>query len=264
MPWIADAYTAIGKSHLLCEDYVLADSNQPSIIVCDGCSSSKHSDLGARLLAHSAKRTLELLSVDIDTQVFGTVTISNAMNSLKALDASLSLNALEATLLVAAQLKNRLRVYAYGDGLVAAMRDDGQLEVFRFLAKDNAPYYLTYWVDGARAEKYQYKFGDESLKQETIVNENIFVQTASQYGTILDFDEESYKCLFLSTDGLETFINPGTGHEIHLLEVLKNVTQFKLRKGAFIQRRIRREIKCLTRDGFVHVDDIGVAALLKN
>ena len=43
-----DHFTKIGKNYLVCEDYILSGvSPTPYIILSDGCSSSKHIDVGA-------------------------------------------------------------------------------------------------------------------------------------------------------------------------------------------------------------------------
>ena len=53
----ADYYIEKGQSHDFCEDFALAGKIGESAyaILSDGCSSSEHVDLGARLLVHAAK-----------------------------------------------------------------------------------------------------------------------------------------------------------------------------------------------------------------
>ena len=49
-----------GKTHKICEDYIISGYNPaPYIILSDGCSSSKNTDVGARVLCHVAKQYLE-------------------------------------------------------------------------------------------------------------------------------------------------------------------------------------------------------------
>ena len=54
-----DAYYAIGRLHLFCEDYA-AQGRQPFpyMILADGCSAALDSDLGARLPVLNARRLL--------------------------------------------------------------------------------------------------------------------------------------------------------------------------------------------------------------
>ncbi|MBC8139363.1 MAG: protein phosphatase 2C domain-containing protein, partial [Fibrella sp.] len=53
----SDAAFAIGKTHKVCQDYALtgdAHATIPTVWLSDGCSSSPHTDIGARLLTHVA------------------------------------------------------------------------------------------------------------------------------------------------------------------------------------------------------------------
>ena len=62
MKWNADAFFSIGKTHMVCEDYARAGTQQnglPYALVCDGCSSSPDTDIGARLLGMAAATTFQ-------------------------------------------------------------------------------------------------------------------------------------------------------------------------------------------------------------
>ncbi len=57
-----DCFYSIGHSHKVCEDYALSGTIGDTLayaVVCDGCSSSKQVDVGARLLAHNTVVELE-------------------------------------------------------------------------------------------------------------------------------------------------------------------------------------------------------------
>lgn len=57
----SDCYFEIGHSHTICQDYALTGKINDVLsyaIISDGCSSSPLVDVGARLLAHSAKEYL--------------------------------------------------------------------------------------------------------------------------------------------------------------------------------------------------------------
>ena len=57
-----DSYFTNGKVNKVCQDYVIhGETPVPYVILCDGCSSSKFTDVGARILAHSAKEALNVL-----------------------------------------------------------------------------------------------------------------------------------------------------------------------------------------------------------
>ena len=56
---ISDSYFEIGNTHMVCQDYALNGSSPDNrlhySIVSDGCSSSKHSEIGAQILCHVAQ-----------------------------------------------------------------------------------------------------------------------------------------------------------------------------------------------------------------
>ncbi|MCA9708502.1 MAG: hypothetical protein KDK70_21815, partial [Myxococcales bacterium] len=57
-----DAWFAIGDTHVVCEDFACAGHTEAGAgfaVVCDGCSSSPQTDVGARLLAAAARVELE-------------------------------------------------------------------------------------------------------------------------------------------------------------------------------------------------------------
>ena len=58
-----DAHFVMGRGHSVCQDYALATAR--SAVVCDGCSSSRASDVGARVIALAAIRELRAPAFDI-------------------------------------------------------------------------------------------------------------------------------------------------------------------------------------------------------
>jgi len=59
----ADHHYEIGSSHVACEDYAMSGTQEglTYAILSDGCSASKDSDVGARILCHLAKSALMYL-----------------------------------------------------------------------------------------------------------------------------------------------------------------------------------------------------------
>ena len=55
-----DSFLKIGHSHEQCQDYILTGTDPcPYIILADGCSGAEDSDIGARLLCHTALKYLK-------------------------------------------------------------------------------------------------------------------------------------------------------------------------------------------------------------
>jgi hypothetical protein len=63
-----DSYFELGTNHEHCQDYVIHGcvNNYCFLIGSDGCSSSAQSDVGARLLCHTAKAKLTEMIKDGD------------------------------------------------------------------------------------------------------------------------------------------------------------------------------------------------------
>ena len=126
---IADAHFSIGKSHRVCEDYARAGilpADRPFAIVSDGCSSSPDTDFGSRLLTVTAQ---ERILHDKDHYAPRGV-VWQASSMARAL--LLPPHCLDATLLTIHQLSSGVfRVYAVGDGAVAARRRDGTVDIWR-------------------------------------------------------------------------------------------------------------------------------------
>src|ERR1017187_1833610 len=110
-----DHHFEIGNSHRICEDYALSGQTKEVtyVILSDGCSSGIDVDVGARLVALSARRTLFENGFEMSYDTFGKVTLFN----LDKISSYLSLHplALDATLLVTWIRNNKFTTYIYGD-----------------------------------------------------------------------------------------------------------------------------------------------------
>ncbi len=52
-----DSFFSMAKQHAVCQDYAIGGMlPSPFLVLCDGCSSSNNSDVGARILAISARK----------------------------------------------------------------------------------------------------------------------------------------------------------------------------------------------------------------
>jgi len=177
----ADAYFEIGASHTVCEDYALAGTvdDLSYAIVSDGCSSSKDTDLGARLLAHIAKDVLLYLKqrkvlyngAFIHGQfvnLFEELVIKKAQEVRTALQ--LKVDVFDATLLVAASIGPYQRIaYVRGDGYVIAKKKNGVSQVFTLNYESNAPYYLSYEMSFDKKTAYEQQYGDVPIYYEEYV-----------------------------------------------------------------------------------------------
>jgi len=256
----ADACHFIGRTHAVCQDYAAAGSLGPAAayaLVSDGCSSSADTDVGARLLARSAIRSLaehgrlELAS-----------TLRRAALAARAL--GLPTTSLDATLLVAVAAPDRLRATCLGDGVIAARHRDGQIESWEVRFSGNAPGYPSYALDPARHARWRERHGMRTVihrRGVRVVNLRE-ERVSSELSMTLDLDSHDLDLLVLLSDGATSFGTTTGGPQPTLDEILTELLAVKTTTGAFLERRCRRFLgKTCSRRGWRHDDDLAVAAI---
>jgi len=295
-----DSFLKIGHSHTMCQDYVLASVEPfPYIILADGCSSANNSDIGARLLCHAALANL-MQNVDrldeLGYYALGYTTIQDANFALEKFFPSLSVECLDATLIVAYKYKGIYRIFMYGDGCVFFISRDGNINYDVANYVPNAPYYLRYWIKG----KEQYESNNIKMhyvSQRSNLIDNMF---DADIPFQIDIPEEQIKTLIVASDGIESLMfkeeetyktkylnlyntvkhfkmRPESINltfdestlipvvkEINLLDVCKEITDFKLIKGPFLSRRVKKVLKEYAKGGFVNDDDISIGCFLED
>ena len=153
-----DTFLKIGKTHQECEDYIVSGWNpHQHVILSDGCSSSKQTEMGARILCHLAKQYITYRRQDyrypfLDYDEMGNWIIHNA--GLTARQLGLKTSCLDATLIIAYVHDDRVHIYMYGDGVVVIQRNDGQIAMMEIEYTKNAPNYLSYRIDPERKDLY--------------------------------------------------------------------------------------------------------------
>lgn len=251
-----DSTFRIGKGHTVCEDYALHFSN--GAIVSDGCSSSKDTDFGSRIISVLARDEVENAPI-INVDVFGSV-----MSKIEKISSVLNigLQAFDATLLIAVYLKELQQVVVIlsGDGCVIYKERNKAVQFYQFYYENNYPRYLTYKLNKDREgsylekEKYQKRFSSESLIHQKMINDY----------KILPFSDLELEYLLMTSDGIETFRNTKTNELIPIADVVSELTDFKQTKGEFIKRRVNKMIKTYEKQGVFHYDDFSVAGIYLN
>ena len=290
-----DTFLKIGDSHKVCEDYVLCGDLPDSkkyLIVSDGCSGSENTEMGSRILAHTAKKFIIDHFKDRNAMPFpkqsymGTSIIH--MSKLTADMLYLDTECLDATLVIGIldPERNWFRVYLYGDGVIVTRNEDDQIKIIEneFSSVDgkinNAPYYLSYQLDARRMGLYH------AMRMEQIIRTRVFRpdgQEKQEYGQmtqiaddaqqyaydflspiILDRSTDKYKTILLCSDGFSSFIQPGdNGMEpSNPLITAQEFTAFKNIRGQFLKRRVKRALRDLEQNyGSSHYDDLSVAGI---
>ena len=258
-----DSYFTIGNSHKVCQDYCYHE--QDLAIVSDGCSSSKDTDIGARLLVHTYKNTKEARALS-DKFPITAIYKASTMSTLLGLEES----CLDATL-ISLEFKNDvIASVLFGDGVrIIVNADDSVLyETFEFT--DNKPQYLSYNLNPERLAQYYKEIGELQVKRTTVnlttketIVEEYKTRSEDKLGNSFSASNmksnEPLKAAFIATDGLESFVRDGEA--LPLIEVVRELTNIKSWRGPFVERKVKRMITKFKKLGYDHYDDIGVAGI---
>ena len=262
-----DTFLKIGKTHRECEDYIVS-GERPNhyVILSDGCSSSKNTEMGARILCHLAKQYLRYREDDyrfpnLDYDEMGLWIIHNA--ELTARQLGLNTSCLDATLIIAYECNGRCYIYMYGDGVVVTENNDGMVSLMEIEykgtgEKSNAPYYLSYRIDPERMDLY-HKLGQDLIIKSVFedTHENNY---AYDYKTLFRFDFDIFPKLLICSDGISSFIKGSEPEQT--IDIAKEFLSFKSTKGEYLKRRLKRALKIYDADGIHHSDDLSVGAFL--
>jgi len=209
----ADAHFGIGKTHKICEDYAIAGDFgiRPYAIVCDGCSSSRNTDIGARLLARAAAENLLTFGDDFNPQAVAW----QAAGWATAI--GLHPTALDATLMAVFEMDNKqIRTVVVGDGVVAArLRDTGKYDYWAIRYPSGAPGYLTYLLDPSRKATFLEQTAGKRVTEVSWGNDSdrdnyTWVSDWEFGGPIWthDLDPAAYDLVAVMSDGAESFQRP--------------------------------------------------------
>lgn len=273
MRYSLDNMFTIGWGHKVCQDYSciqlisLCNKLAPVILVSDGCSSSRDTDIGARLIARSAlvNAGLVLQATGNDRAVWGRYGQAIAV-TLHTVAATLALpeEATDATLMYGIGNGKSFRIGFYGDGFAIIRNRAGETRVIEVRYESNAPRYLSYWLDKRRAARYAKEFPGQVVIR-TFANTGagfVFLNETRQdvcEPIAMTYPENELSLVMLATDGLGSFTKAGV-EPVPLLDILPEVIGFKGMAGEFLQRRITRMKSTLEKAGIRHFDDIGLAA----
>lgn len=277
-----DIASITGKSHRICEDYARCNSEwrhfsgankpemlnllkeKPYVILADGCSSAVDADFGARILVKCAENFL-------NHRDYYPSVIAASYATAKGM--GLDETSLDATLLTAQyhqESRDVVKYQTYGDGVVAAQKNDGTLEIVDIAFPSGYPYYLSYSLSEARMESM--------LK---LTNNNKQVRThhffypdgsTSKDQTEVDGPEsqgqaytDEYNWLALFSDGVHSFYSHDATNAmvpIQMIDVVKKLTDFKGSfRGEFVQRTMNGFLKHSAKQGWMHHDDVTMAVI---
>ncbi|WP_353571553.1 protein phosphatase 2C domain-containing protein [Candidatus Albibeggiatoa sp. nov. BB20] len=252
------SHYTIGATHTECQDFTLhSDIPIPHLIVCDGCSASIGSHVGARILAKTAQYLLQQAEIP-NYHDFGQYVIKKGHRIVSNM--SLPDSVLDSTLLVAFVQNELVTVYMYGDGCILYQTMDDAIGTVNVEFADNAPYYLTYWlakehqaVYAARGEHLMYV--DDSLNPQT--NPQLFKKPL-----IYQFPLADYKTIALVSDGAVSCVDMQNGQKRLLSEVASQLLRLDTPlETDFVEQGIQTLQKNYLEQQIHILDDLAVAML---
>lgn len=281
-----DAYYEIGSSHQVCEDYALSGiyEGMAYTVVSDGCSSSKNSDVGARLLAHIAKGVLcylknrNLIGGHDFYPLFQEFTIKKCLEVKHSL--GLPLSVFDATLLVSISLDGNLICYGWGDGYFIFVDKDDRKVIMEPKYESGAPYYLSYEMNDERRRAYTEQYGDSTVTvntyeitpegQSSVLKKEVYSSTYNRPIGV-EYFGSGFKSVTAASDGIDTYEdNPkceppegSSGHKKYsAIDMIPSIVGYKGIAGEFVVRRMQRIKNDMTKINRVHFDDISCATII--
>lgn len=281
-----DSIYIIGHNHKVCEDYAYAGiisneiSNIPYAIICDGCSSEKDSDIGARLLAHGFKNFLRKLGKNIEYYSFNfhdlysdlcyhiKKTIHNSAENV-----GLHPSSFVATIRAMAVIKDKLFCFHFGDGYT--IHQHIKNNKYNFIATtnfiSNAPYYFKHHIDTKERELYCKNYINyDIIHNGYIINDpEYYINSNNHFYNVISLNELSKgnHIFTVTSDGIDTFYTFDENEKqinIPVEIIMDRAFAFKNFQGKFIQRRFNRFFKDMQKENIKHYDDFSIASIHYN
>lgn len=266
----SDSAFYIGKTHQVCQDYSshgISKTGMPFAIISDGCSSSPDTDFGSRFLVKSC--------VNLFTNISGYYKSDHVLVEAeeRSHDMGLPANAIDATLLTVQKLDAEVySISCAGDGVIAKIKKDGQIDITQIEYTSGAPFYLSYQLSPERTELFKEKFGlKRVIKNYSIIDGKVVnLQTEEDEDGSIYFSEEKirdYSVLAIMSDGILSFMEmvktdtSKVSTPILPEKVIKEVLAFKNYNGVFVQRRLQRFRKYCEERNWFSTDDVSLGAI---
>lgn len=267
-----DKHFIIGSTHDVCQDYVLVTDEGPAVVVVsDGCSSSKLSDIGARLLCSRVlhdvridaanKRYAEGLSFS-SILVHSLEYVKHAASVIKAPD-----ECFDATLLVLTEnvRKKAIDAHVVGDGIIAARRRGSDVIETWIYDVLGYPNYGSYLIFPDRLRSY-IELGlhvnvTHYLDKEVVASSKRSLRSERDWVQSLSFSYRDYDIVAAITDGAASIVDKNANKQVSVIDTIHQLMAFKSLPGEFVKRRLNKFSKEMVRSSLTNTDDIGLGAV---
>ncbi|MEM6996839.1 MAG: hypothetical protein AAF721_40425, partial [Myxococcota bacterium] len=158
-----------------------------------------------------------------------------------------------------------------GDGVLAARRRSGELEIWVAEHPEGAPHYLSYRLDAARHREYLTTYGDHLVVSHRERSGQWSACSRRGDGHCIRLSASDYDLVLVGSDGLLSFVRPPATDDVHtdgamaavaIDAVVEGLARIPQPRGRFVARRGRRFIgrQCPAR-GWRALDDVAIAAV---
>ncbi len=282
-----DTFLKIGHSHEICQDYILSGTDPfPYIIIADGCSGADDSDIGARILCHTALRFIKQHQSRMNTSTESYIATSIISNAAKVKEKFYTkMDCLDATLIIAVKISGIYKIYMFGDGVIYWTAGDGFIDHCHVSYKPNAPGYLRYHVSGFQ------EYMDAHVIQVIKTRNHEIVHNDALRPHYFEIHEGDVKNLIVASDGIESFMyNPQVMYQRNYIDLLRTIkeykrlgsdlimpdintpektkldfmevadamTNFKNFSGVFLKKRVKKVMKNYLKEGYINDDDLSI------
>jgi len=267
-----DSFVVKGNSHIRCEDYTThfeKNAYQKGVVVCDGCSSAKNSDIGSMLLALLAKKVLtargiDLVSLRYEGFISEVLEWLNLARSLVGVDEESLFSTLCVGYTYELENKHFFRAFIYGDGVIfARKKNTNEWRIWQINYASNAPFYPQYLQDkGASYEIFLLGQAHDPLKE--LIETTETHQSRYPFNSPIDIclNLEEYDLVGVASDGVESFTKGTSDTAIPAIDVIKELTAFKNKTGQFMARRVLKALKAYQNAGYVPYDDVSIGVIV--
>ncbi|MBS1722433.1 MAG: hypothetical protein JSS66_05440 [Armatimonadetes bacterium] len=279
----ADSHYAKGWTHLVCQDYAAhgkfktpQSGDEPLIthwgLVCDGCSTSDDTDIGARLLSCAAKKNLLGLRAILDCLEAEGGNYLGSVNTIWeeyvrqaaecaavwSRDMGLGSKSVDATLLACFADKKWSCTASYGDGMHVVKRrvgTDRVIEIEYVSFPRSYPPYPSYLLDETRMQKFNELDGNEKKVIRWSSEGEIEETEGGNPSHLLCYPTDEVEFIAVSSDGVSSFDG------LPCQDVAQALVQFKNYAGEFVKRRMHRALEELYKAHHVPSDDVSLATV---
>lgn len=254
-------YLPAQKPQKSCQDYCLVDPDNQVMILSDGCSSSKNTDVGARILCHQSKLHLRSQFIHSIKSFWNRDVIFPCFDVIRQI--GLNTDCLDATLIVAYIDQDQVKIVTYGDGSHITINKNNEINTFVSFSYDqNAPYYLSYLLNHERSQEYKRTIKNKKIETYYSENNSLSEMVDSSISDLSLYEINELSMVMITSDGIESFFNHKTGEKISSIEVVKELIKIKSKNGDFIKRRVKRMMDDFSKKDIYNSDDLSVCAFI--